>query len=393
MADRVSRDEVIRFRLSAHHLTQRLGGDGLLDAAAACGVQNSPPGSALLALGARVQDLTESQLDAAVAEQRTLLQTWSVRGAPFFFPTTDAHVFTTGVLPATPDARRQLVIGVAPALESVGLGIDEAVGLIDAELDAVLRGRRLAINELGAELADRVATRLDAGRKAWQAEGPYSAGQPLGEAIVHFCLRILTLQGRLCLAPRSAGKAPFVLVDEWLDGGLPETSSEDARAELLRRYLHSYGPSSKAQFATWLGLRAGDATAWWDLLADELAEVDFDGRAWLLAADLPALRSAPDAAGVRLLPPRDPYTQLRDRETILAKPLHGQVWRPLGEPGTVLVDGQIAGVWRPNKAGRRLTVTVQSFDKLSAPQRKSLAEEAELMGTLRGASDVELRFD
>ncbi len=348
--------------------------------------------SALLALGARVLDLTESRLDAAVAEQRTLLQTRSVRGAPFFFPTTDAHVFTTGVLPATPDARRQLVIGVAPALESVGLDIDEAVA------DRRRTGRGVARSavgdhELGAELADRVATRLDTGRKQWQAEGPYSVGQPLGEAIVHFCLRILTLQGRLCLAPRSAGKAPFVLVDEWLDGGLPETSPEDARAELLRRYLHSYGPSSKAQFATWLGLRAGDATAWWDLLADELVEVDFDGRAWLLEADLPALRSAPDAVGVRLLPPRDPYTQLRDRETILAKPLHGQVWRPLGEPGTVLVDGQIAGVWRPNKAGRRLTVTVHAFDKLSANKRKALAEEAELMGTLRGASDVELRFD
>ncbi len=393
MADRVSRDEVIRFRLAAHHLTQRLGGDGLLDAAAACGVQNSPPGSALLALGARVLDLTESRLDAAVAEQRTLLQTWSVRGAPFFFPTTDAHVFTTGVLPATPDARRQLIIGVAPALESVGLDIDEAVGLIDAELDAVLRGRRLAINELGAELADRVATRLDTGRKQWQAEGPYSVGQPLGEAVVHFCLRILTLQGRLCPAPRSAGKAPFVLVDEWLDGGLPETSPEDARAELLRRYLHSYGPSSKAQFATGSacapGTRLPGGTCWpmnWSRSTSMVGP----GCSKLTCPPCDRHRTQP-ASACRPRATHTPNCATARRSS--AKPLHGQVWRPLGEPGTVLVDGQIAGVWRPNKAGRRLTVTVHAFDKLSANKRKALAEEAELMGTLRGASDVELRFD
>lgn len=58
MAERISKASVIAFRLAAHRLTERLDEGGLLDAAGRCGIQNSPPGSALLALHARVQGIT-----------------------------------------------------------------------------------------------------------------------------------------------------------------------------------------------------------------------------------------------------------------------------------------------------------------------------------------------
>ena len=53
MADSATNDEIIAFRLRAHHLDERLSHNSLLDAAGACGIQNSPPGSALTALHAR----------------------------------------------------------------------------------------------------------------------------------------------------------------------------------------------------------------------------------------------------------------------------------------------------------------------------------------------------
>ncbi|MEO3929746.1 hypothetical protein ABGB07_38725 [Micromonosporaceae bacterium B7E4] len=61
MVVRISRDDVIAFRLHAQRLTERLGEQRLLDAAGLCGVQNSPPGSALLALHARVRSLSQDQ--------------------------------------------------------------------------------------------------------------------------------------------------------------------------------------------------------------------------------------------------------------------------------------------------------------------------------------------
>lgn len=390
---RLSRGEVIAYRLRSHHLDQRLPADRLLEAAGACAVQNSPPGSALLALSARVAEMTAESFDALVADDRTLLQTWAMRGAPFLFPTAEAAVFTSGVLPPEEDGRRQLVVGVTEALQTLDLGLDEVVDLAAEEIDTVLAGRRLAIDELGEELAERIRGRLTPRQQQhWTAPGPYGKGIPLGEAVVHFCLRILTLRGVVCLAERSGNKAPFVLVEEWLGAPLPQTDPEQARAALLRRYLRCYGPATRSDLAGWLGVRAGDVDDWWTPAEPDLVEIDVDGRrAWLPSVDVDALRSAEPVTGLRLLPAGDPYTQLRDRETILAKEHHRAVWRPTGAPGTVLADGRLVGTWRPRKQGRRLRLTVTSFEPIA--HRGLLESEAEQVAGLRGAETVEIAYE
>jgi hypothetical protein len=393
VADRLSKGDVIAFRLSAHNLTERLGEGGLLDAAGRCGIQNSPPGSALLALHARVRNLTPEQVAGAVAEEKSLLQTWCMRGSPFYVPTSDAPVFTTGVLPPTEEAMRHFVLGVEPALDRLDMSLIESVELTGAEIGAVLSGRRLAINELGAEIATRIAHRLPKRqRDIWEEEGPYALGQPLGEGVVHFCVRILTLQRVVCFGPRARNKAPFVLVDEWLGHPIPDIDPDLARAELLRRYLRCYGPSTRGDFAAWTGIRAGDTGPWWSLVEDELTQVDFGGTAWMLTEDLDALGSAPMPKGMRLLAPHDPYTQMRDRATIIDKKYHREVWKTVGEPGTVLADGKIAGTWRPRKSGRKLTITIKTFGTLPDGDKKSLLHEAEQVASLRGASSVDVEF-
>lgn len=393
VAGRVSKGDVIAFRLGAHHLAERLGEGGLLEAAGQCGIQNSPPGSALLALHARVRDLTQEQVASAVAEDKSLLQTWCMRGSPFYFPASDAPVFTTGVLPPTEEAMRHLVPGVEQALEKLGLSLIETVGLTGAEVREVLSGRRLAINELGAEISTRIARRLPKRqRDIWEEAGPYAPGQPLGEGVVHFCVRILTLQRVVCFAPRAGNTSPLVLVDEWLGHPIPDVDPDLARAELLRRYLHCYGPSTRGGFAAWAGIHAGDTGPWWSLVEDELTRVEFSGTAWILTEDLDALRSAQMPKGARLLPPHDPYTQMRDRETIVDSKHHRDVWMMVGEPGTVLVDGKITGTWRPRKSSRKLTVTITTFGSLSDRDKRSLQGEAEQLGPLRGASSVDVEF-
>lgn len=134
----------------------------------------------------------------------------------------------------------------------------------------------------------------------------------------------------------------------------------------------------------------GDAVDWWDLVRDELTEVDTGRRAWLLTEDAKELGSAPRPQGVRLLPPRDPYTQLRDRTAILASEHHRSVWRSAGEPGSVLVDGRIGGTWRSRTAGHALTVTVTPFVPLTQRQAEQVRIEAESLGLLRGATSVEV---
>lgn len=389
VAASISVPDVVAFRLAAHQLDERASTDQLADVAGRCGVQDSPPGSALLALHARVEGVTRETFDAAIAEDQSLLTTWSMRGAPFVLPTEDAAVFTTGVRPPTEEARQHLVHGVVPGLDTLGMGLDEAVDATRAEIGGVLSGRRLAIGPLGQEIAPRIAATLTTKqRTAWEAEGPHARGQPLGEAVVHFCIRLLTLEQVVCFAPREGRSAPFVLVDEWLRRPIPPMDPRRARAELVRRYLRSHGPSTRAHLAAWLGVRAGDAHDWWDLAADELTSVDVDGRAWLLTEDVEYLGMVTLPDGVRLLPPGDPYTQLRDRETIVDRQHHRTLWRAVGAPGALLVDGEVVGTWRPRKSGRRLTISVTPFAPLSVGGESRVRAEAETLGPLRGASSV-----
>lgn len=394
MTPTVARDDVVAFRLASHGLSERSPRGALLDVAGSCGIQNSPPGAGQLALSARVSDLTPGDVEDAIAQDKSLLQTWSLRGAPHYLPTAEAAVFTTGVLPPTEEAMRHFVLGVGDAVDELGMSLTEAVELTGAEIREVLGGRRPAIGELGAEIAERIAPGLAPSQRAvWEQEGPYAAGQPLGEGVVHFCIRILTLQQVVCFAPREGNKAPFVLVDEWLDDPIPQLDPDRARAELLRRYLHCFGPSTRADFASWLGVRTGDVGPWWDLVAAEMTQVDHGGAAWILTDDLEALDASPRPTGVRLLPPRDPYLQQRDRSTILAPEHHRAVFRPVGEPGTVLAHGEIVGIWRPRKRGRRLTLTIEPFAALTAQDEAALASEAEQVAMMRGASSVDLRVD
>lgn len=289
---------------------------------------------------------------------------------------------------------RHFLLGVGPDVDRLGMSLTEAVELTSAEIRDVLSGRRLAINELGVELAERIAGVLSGKqRDLWNEEGPHAKGQPLGEAVVHFCIRILTLQGVVCFAPREGNKAPFILTDEWLGRPIPRVDPDMARAELLRRYLHCYGPSTRAAFASWLGVRSGDVDPWWSLVEDELTQVDYGGRAWMLDADVDALRAEAIPEGVRLLPPRDPYAQLRDRETIVEKKYHRDVWRTSGDPGTVLANGEIVGTWRPQKKGRKLTIAVKTFGDLVERHLVAVRAEAEQIAVLRGATSVTVEFE
>ena len=373
----------------AHRLDERAGEDAVCAVAGLSGVQDSPPGAAAMVLHARAGGITSAVLERALTVDRTLVRTWAMRGAPYVVPTADLSVFTTGVLPVDEKARTNLLVGVRQALDELSGGLDDYVAAAADAVREVLSGQRLEINELGREVAERMGSALpEHDRAAWKAEGPYAKGQPLGEGVVHFCIRILTLQQLLCFAPRQGRTAPFVLLSEWLDG-VPQLTGEAARRELARRFLRAYGPSTPAGLARWLGVAASDAPAWWNLIRDDRVRVDVDGsHRWLLVEDLQTLQASRGGAitGVRLLPPRDPFLQLPHREVLVAdRAQQRQLWRPLHSPGALLLDGAIAGTWRGRKKSSRLEITVAPFRPLPRTALTSIDDAAQALALARGA--------
>ena len=113
----------------------------------------------------------------------------------------------------------------------------------------------------------------------------------------------------------------------------------------------------------------------------------------LLAADIDAL-AAPDPAGWRspATGPGSPtYNSPKDRETLLPdREQRRQLWRPVGGPGLVLVDGHAAGIWTSRRNGKTLSVTVDPFSRPSRTARRAISDEAESIAALRGADRISL---
>ncbi len=199
--------------------------------------------------------------------------------------------------------------------------------------------------------------------------------------------RLAGLPAGLQLEP---GRSPttFAPIEGW--PGVPRQPADTA--SLVETYLALLGPATMAQAAGYLGTTQAEVRPAWP---GGLAEVRVEGRsAWVPGAALQALREAPPARVVRLLPPSDPYLEAGDRTLLVPDKSHQRaLWRVLGPPGAVLVDGEIAGLWRARAGGRgRLEITVSPFRAVPTPTRAAVEDEAGRVAAVSGAAAVDVRY-
>jgi hypothetical protein len=218
---------VIAFRLAEHARTAH--GTELLDAARRCGVQNTPPGGAGVALAARVDGVTADSVHVALEQDRTLLQAFSFRADPHVFPTADRPTFTQRLLPDDEEALRGLLTGAVQALDRIGISASDVVDLAADAAPAVLDGKALTKDDLGREIGDVLTDRLptSADRRVWRSPSWYASGQFLGESVVRFVLPVLALRGELCHGARSGRSVLLCRTDQWLR--TPPAEQGDAR--------------------------------------------------------------------------------------------------------------------------------------------------------------------
>ena len=179
-----------------------------------------------------------------------------------------------------------------------------------------------------------------------------------------------------------------------IDKAPPIPESNEGIADLITTYLRLLGPATPMEVGKYLGSTTAEMKRVWPVAS--LAEVTVDGRrTWLPSAALADLESAPSPTGVRLLPAMDPLLQARDRDVLLPdRSRQKEVWRILGNPGAVLLDGEIAGVWRAKMAGRkRVDLTVTPFGRLASAQRSAIEEESTRVARARGAPEATVTFD
>jgi hypothetical protein len=379
---RTDREQVQAFRLNGHHLVDRLPPGSLLRAAGACGIQDSPPGSAVLSLGARIEDLTLAEIEHALTVDRSLLQTWSMRGAPLMYPTRDWPVFTLALQPRTEEALHASVAGLLdPMIAEARMTVTELVELVAKGVYEALDGQVLTKRQLGAQLGRRMPPRLE----RWFEPSTFYAAN---------LVRLVALRGLLCFAPRAGGEVVLARTDQWLGQPLAGADPGEARADLVRRYLRCYGPSVPEHFGDWAGMTQADTRSSWELVEADLLPVSVGrGQCWLHCEDLPAFESPKSARGVRLLPPHDMFLLQRDRAALIPDvELQKVVWRSAGNPGVVLLDGRVVATWRPQKKATELLLTVTPLGTLDGAARDGVQAEAPRIAAIRDVSTVRVTF-
>jgi hypothetical protein len=337
--------------------------------------------------------LNADDVEHALLADKTLLQAWSLRGAPHVFPTRDQPVFLHALAAKDERSIRAFVFGVEPALDTVGLTAVAAVQHAADALKQVLEGRRMTKDELGVEMAEWIRPRLTASQqRQWKGDSWYAPGQTQGESIVRFLLPILSLRGLCCHAERRGAKAYLARTTEWLGPTATASRRPPARSEIVRRYLRCFGPSTRQHFAEWAGVGESHAVDLWALVAPDLVEVDVEGRtAWLQRPEVPRLTSPPEPRGIRFLPPHDPYLALRDRGTIVSDGgWQRRLWRTSGNPGVVLADGQVVAAWRPKASKTRLHLTIEWMAPATRRVKARAEEEAAPLAAFRGFKSVKV---
>src|SRR5690606_12179211 len=103
----VTAEQAVAYRVAAHHLHDRLPLHELEVAAGICGARDTPPGTAAMALAARVEHLVPGDVDVALHDDRTLVRLAGPRGVAHVVPSVDAALFGAGVLAADEESLRE----------------------------------------------------------------------------------------------------------------------------------------------------------------------------------------------------------------------------------------------------------------------------------------------
>ncbi|MCU0269398.1 MAG: winged helix DNA-binding domain-containing protein [Acidimicrobiales bacterium] len=184
----------------------------------------------------------------------------------------------------------------------------------------------------------------------------------------------------------------WAAMDDWVPGGIVGMDPTAASAELVRRWLHAFGPATTADVQWWTGWTLRDTRralhdAGAVVVAMESAEGDVD--AWLAPDDLDAVRGS--STWVALLPGLDPTTMgWKERSWYLDPGVASHVVDRNGNAGpTIWVEGRVVGSWVRREDG---TIALGWLTEVSPARRAQVEATARALEDVLGDTRFTMRF-
>ena len=329
------------------------------------------PATVYLTIVARTDGLSVADIDHALYDDRSLVKQLAMRRTLFAFP--------RDLLPAAWGSASARVADQ----ERRRIAKDAELGGLADDGEAWLKEAREAVLARLADGAGYSAARLRA--ELPELEGKVRLGSGKWAAEVSLAPRVLGILGAEALVVRGhndghwrVSRPAWTLMSGWL-GERPEPlDPHDGYAELVRRWLRTFGPGTETDIVWWLG---ATKTAVRRALADVGAvEVSLDGggTGWVLADDVEP--TDPEAPWAALLPVLDPTTMGWKQRDFYLHPDHTPyLFDTNGNAGsTAWWDGRIIGCWVQDEEG---VVRVVLREDPGAEARAALDVEAQRLTT------------
>lgn len=364
-----------RARLAVRHRLAKPGPTVEAAAESMVGLHASDPATVYLAAWARVGSFGRGDLERALYEDRTLLRMVGMRRTLFVVTPGVAEVMDAACTRALgPPQRRRLV----RLLEEQAIADDGEAWLVQ-----VCRSVLESLNDRGEATATELTEDVpELGLRFTYGEGKAYGGQ---FGISTRILFLLATEGRIVRGrPRGrwlSSLYAWTPTERWLGQRLPVIETEAAQAELVRRWLLSFGPGTLTDIRWWTGWTSRDTRR--ALAAAGVVEVSLEaGVGYLLADDLePVVEPDP---WVALLPGLDPTSMgWKEREWYFGDHATMLFDRNGNAGPTVWCDGRVVGGWAQRPGGE---VVFTLFEDIGGEAERAVAAEAErLAGWLEGS--------
>jgi Winged helix DNA-binding domain len=338
-------ESTLAWRMRRHHLVERAPRRSLVAVVDRLGGLHAQlMSSAELTAWARVDELSSDAIRDALWKSRSLVKLWAMRGTLHMLPARNLGLWLGGL--GTYEHYLKPVW-----LRNFRITRTELEALISA-VGRALDGHLLTREQLGTEVA-RVMRSKDVKEKVQGSWGAY--------------LKPASFRGKLCFAPNDGQRVRFTSPGSWMRGELEQLDGEEALREITRRYVGAFGPATREDLARWWGVQPAQGGRMLDALRGEIVPVDVEGSAgWMLEKHAREVAAAQPAQVARLLPGFDMWTigASRGSAPLLNPAYRRRVYRDQGWISPVLlVNGRMEGVWRHERKGKQLLVTVESFER------------------------------
>ena len=320
-------------------------------------MQSQDFGPAKWSIAQRCRDLSDAQVDDAIADGR-ILRTHVLRPTWHFVARDDISWMLKLTGP-------RIAKGIAPRLRELGLDA-RTLTRCQKWISTALEGdRHLTRQEVALVLERRkIAT----------------TGQRLPYILTH-----CELDGLVCSGRPSGKKQTYALMSERAPADR-SFDREHATVELVGRYLTGHGPATVNDLRWWSSLTVADIKAALDALGSKVTSTVVDGQT-LWWHDDPSSRS-PAPKGAFLLQTYDEFiVGYRDSRFIGDARAASAIaaWRDRTVPnGLVLIGGRIAGHWRRDLGPRKVLVEAALYAPPRPGEMRLLRAESDALGDFLG---------